>query len=577
MKCPKCGTEFTGNFCPNCGARFVVAHCPVCGKVHTVNERFCSQCGYNYALKTPQSQPPQQPVQSVQQSARPAAAQSVQQSIFPATAQPVQQSAAGVVAQQVGTPQQAAQPSAVRQPAQSAAKPQPRILTSKPKKPDFLICMNETAEIAAALSTILNVALSVTITSLISSNLMSVTDILVTVLIAFFVEAAFVIAYLLTKNTVDVEMPSKDKLDTLYSMVPKKIVRGNLIACVLCIIISSAVWVGPYFSLRNSIELNNEILSALFIGAILGALIPLVVFIVYLIIWNMRKSEVMTAYYGTPHPGKTSDMLISYKMFADGIDEYRKEWNDYRVSNARLKCRQNGEQLSTGQTDRIIGIKTKGKNALITISALVFAGILIFILYLQISNIFRLDKIQSIAVGSTQSTVSSTLGSANSYQDDIWEYYSDNYASLLAQYNNMNLDDIEDFEDLENAMNEAIELEERIQTTEHQLIRVTFSDSLVTSIFYDPSYLDRQSSPEKNYNRNQMTLISAEVEEGLRIATVVYSVTYTDGSYFMGQVTGYVSESEIDVTAGRTVRIEWSDNFGNEFNGTANVVAAEES
>lgn len=313
-------------------------------------------------------------------------------------------------------------------------------------------------------------------------------------------------------------------------------------------------------------------------GAILGALIPLVVFIVYLIVWEMNKSEVMIAYYGTPHPGQTSDMLISYKMFADGIDEYRKEWNDYRVSNARLKCRQNGEQLSAGQTDRIIGIKTKGKNALITISALVFAGVLIFILCLQImGNAFRLDKIQSIAVGSTQSTVSSILGSPDSRQDDVWEYYSDNYASLLAQYNNMNLDDIEDFEDLENAMNEAIELEERIQTTEHQFIRVTFSNSVVTSIFYDPAYVDRQSSPEKAYNRNQMTLISAEVEEERRIATVVYSVTYTDGSYFMGQVTGYVSESESDVTTGRRVQIEWSDNFGNEFNGTADVVAAEES
>lgn len=51
-KCTKCGAEFEGNFCPHCGARYQQPDvCPKCGTTHRSNERFCSNCGYDFELQ----------------------------------------------------------------------------------------------------------------------------------------------------------------------------------------------------------------------------------------------------------------------------------------------------------------------------------------------------------------------------------------------------------------------------------------------------------------------------------------------------------------------------------------------
>ena len=48
-KCPRCGTEFEGNWCPNCGAQInPVKICPNCKTKLKPEAKFCTECGYSF-------------------------------------------------------------------------------------------------------------------------------------------------------------------------------------------------------------------------------------------------------------------------------------------------------------------------------------------------------------------------------------------------------------------------------------------------------------------------------------------------------------------------------------------------
>ncbi len=51
-KCPRCGTEFEGNWCPNCGAQInPVKICPNCKTKLKPEAKFCTECGYSFEKK----------------------------------------------------------------------------------------------------------------------------------------------------------------------------------------------------------------------------------------------------------------------------------------------------------------------------------------------------------------------------------------------------------------------------------------------------------------------------------------------------------------------------------------------
>ena len=53
-KCPKCGTEFEGNFCPECGTPIATeTFCPNCGAKLPFGVKFCTRCGHDVVGSTP--------------------------------------------------------------------------------------------------------------------------------------------------------------------------------------------------------------------------------------------------------------------------------------------------------------------------------------------------------------------------------------------------------------------------------------------------------------------------------------------------------------------------------------------
>jgi ribosomal protein L32 len=61
-KCPKCGTEYEGNFCPNCGEKWQEEKiCPKCGEKVSGSTKFCNKCGYSFYAATTVAQPTTKP------------------------------------------------------------------------------------------------------------------------------------------------------------------------------------------------------------------------------------------------------------------------------------------------------------------------------------------------------------------------------------------------------------------------------------------------------------------------------------------------------------------------------------
>ena len=204
-----------------------------------------------------------------------------------------------------------------------------------------------------------------------------------------------------------------------------------------------------------------------------------------------------------------------------------------------------------------IGAKVKSvpKKAWIMISVALVAAVTIVLLTMFLANRFRIGVVERIAIGDSKQQVIDLLGEPYDYNENslVFEYYSDNFLSLLEESDNFNPDDIEDFDDLEGVLEDSIELEQRLQTEEYKYIEVCFdNDGYVTSVFFDNSRTEATTDEDKTLESYEILNIAED------LTYITYKGYYTDGSYYLGDASITLN---IDGTA---YNISWYDYYGNE-------------
>ena len=224
---------------------------------------------------------------------------------------------------------------------------------------------------------------------------------------------------------------------------------------------------------------------------------------------------------GTPsEAGK--NICPKCRQARSGADRFCKNCGyDFHQSEKSLKT----SAATAG--DAAAAIKRVPKKVWITVGVVVAViAVLLAVLIPTIShftNKFRIGVVEQISIGDSKERVIELLGEPYDYDTDstTFEYYSDNYLKLLEENDSFNPDDIEDWDDFENAFDDALALEEKLQTEEYSYIRVTFdSEDKVTSVLLDASRTEQTKNAAKEVSKAE--LLTDDVENFLQ--------AYSDGA-----------------------------------------------
>ena len=238
---------------------------------------------------------------------------------------------------------------------------------------------------------------------------------------------------------------------------------------------------------------------------------------------------------------------------------------DFQASPVDAKIKHTGSNIGAK-------IKSVPKKTWIIVSAVAIAIVVVIVTVVLLisffSNKFRIGVVEKIDIGDSKQQVIDLLGEPYDYNvnSSVFEYYSDNYLSLLQEYDSLNPDDIEDFDDLEDAFGDAFELEQKLQTEEYKYIEIHFdSNGLVREIFFDPARTEENKNEAKMCNSYE--LITKNV---LRYAQtdLIYEARFDDGSYYKGTAVSdfFVAEADIE-----KANAEWTDQWENQYNATVEV------
>lgn len=182
-------------------------------------------------------------------------------------------------------------------------------------------------------------------------------------------------------------------------------------------------------------------------------------------------------------------------------------------------------------------VKKVPKKVWAAIAAIVLVVIVIIVLVAVLSNKFRLGVVEKIEIGDSRQSVIELLGEPYDYHEgsSTFTYYSNNYLKLLEKNDSFDPDDIEDWGDFEDAFNEAMELEQKLQTEEYKYIEVRFdSEGVVTSVAFDKSRSEQTKDESKSIEQYEVLSVSY-VDDGEY--EIIYKIYYQDGSYRLTTIT----------------------------------------
>ena len=163
------------------------------------------------------------------------------------------------------------------------------------------------------------------------------------------------------------------------------------------------------------------------------------------------------------------------------------------------------------------------------------------------NNIFRIGKVEQIAVGDDAARVYELLGEPDDDRGSLLIYYDGGYDKLMKE--------LEEWMEGKSDPYAALESFKELSERKFRCILVDLTvGRKVESILFDPS-VTAAGSGEKQIREVSL------VDWSLLERTVVYRAYYTDGSYFLGETDGTFASA--DDGAGMTVTASWTDQFGN--------------
>ena len=244
-----------------------------------------------------------------------------------------------------------------------------------------------------------------------------------------------------------------------------------------------------------------------------------------------------------------------------------------RIRNGEERfCSNCGYEFTKDEPNKFVKLKTTAVAAVKRVprKAWIAAGIAVAVIVVllavliptisHLTNKFRIDVVERIGIGDKKQDVLDLLGEPYDYEENssLFTYYSDDYRKLLEKNDSFNPDDIGDWNDFEDAFQEALELEQKLQTEEYKYIEVRFDgEGAVSSVFFDNLRTEQIKDQAKTIESYEVLSDTASI---LNIAdSIQFTARYTDGSYYMSDsVTTLNIESE-------PYSISWRDRFGNDF------------
>ncbi len=539
-KCPKCNTEFDGNFCPNCGEKFEQEKsCPKCGTKLFGSARFCNECGYSFIGEQAKSENTYQPQ-----------AKSV--------------SNYQLYNQAVKT--------------YEILKIMPTVAFALFTAMLFIFAATPVAKLILGMG-IPNQSLGnvYTMTSGVLLEIPSLKITLTVLVIIMIVSVILSVALCVVKCT--------PKYKYINFSLSKRLTYTTFFVYALTFILGIIIAV--------TVIISDEGMDLISIGAcpILLIVFSTICFVVSIIsfvcekklfkenqgVANAEKNKI-NAYMVEVRARKEEDRKRRDEFYAthDAPQKpskaTRKQEVEYKYAKKRYY------RAKEGKTNALIIYADMCKNIVVSIAVIVIA----VVAFISISsNKFKLSRVNKIELGYTQEQVVEILGEPYeaTKTDSKWQYYDSKYVDVLEDIDKNNKEqeaalERGDEEKLLKLMAAEENLKKKFENVVDKYIEIRFDENKkVTAIIFDKKHSETENKDKKKeiktfyINLQDTILLYTDIES---LDNIVLRAYYTDGSYMWISLPSSLY-AQLDVTSPGKKNIIYTDDWGVDYNFTVSI------